>query len=134
MKKIYQTLKNKERVKEKEIILRRTAINILYNVIIRKEIEDYEKEKFDSKKEKYNKIKESEYDIDINIDEKLIEIKKELHKEIERRIRYFEEKEELTIKETQDLERLKDPKWMEKEELEIEEYLINDVYEELFEE
>ena len=81
------------------------------------------------KKEKYDKIKER---IEDEIDEELIKAKERLHEDITKRIKYYEEKEMLTMKEAQELEDLKKPEKLDEEELTMEEYVIHEIYEEQF--
>lgn len=89
-----------------------------------------EEERYNMKKEKYDKIKKK---IGDEIDKELIKGRERLHKSITQRIKYFEEKEELTIRETKELEDLKKSENLEKEELSVEEYIIDEIYTELFE-
>ena len=66
---------------------------------------------YNQKKEKYDRIKETEYDID----DELIQAKERLHENIAQRIKYFEEKDELTNREIQELRNLKEPENWKKE-------------------
>src|SRR6266480_1819617 len=123
-------------------------IENLYNATFKEEIATKEKEKgklpeifelerdeelfqkrYKQKKEKYDKIKER---IGDEIDEELIKAKERLHEDITRRIKYYEEKEMLTMKEAQELEDLKRPEKLDEEELTMEEYVIHEIYEEQF--
>ena len=67
------------------------------------------------------------------IDEELNNARKRLHEDISLRIKYFEEKEMLTLREAQELEDLKRPGKLDEEELFVEEYIINEIYEGLTE-
>src|SRR6266487_3772903 len=78
---------------------------------------------------KYRRMKERMGD---EIDEELIKAKERLHEDIARRIKYYEEKEMLTMKEAQELEDLKRPEKLDEEELIMEEYVIHEIYEEQF--
>src|SRR5256885_15540303 len=67
------------------------------------------------------------------IDEELYNAKKNLHENISLRIKYFEEKEMLTLREAQELEDLKRTGKLDEEELFVEEYVNNEIYEGLTE-
>src|SRR5437763_857924 len=70
------------------------------------------------------------------IDEELNNARKRLHEDISLRIKYFEEKEKekgLSEREKQELEDLKRPGKLDEEELFVEEYVINEIYEGLTE-
>src|SRR2546421_997225 len=86
-------------------------------------------ERYNKKKEIYDKIKNK---IGDEIDQELIKAKERLHEDITRRIKYFEEKEKLTIRKAQELEDLKRPEKMDEEELLMEEYVIHEIYQEQF--
>ena len=91
--------------------------------------EDFFQERYNRKKEKYDKLKERMGD---EIDRKLINAKERLHENITQRIKYYEEKETLTISEAQELEDLKRPGKMDEEELLVDEYVIHEIYQEQF--
>src|SRR5436189_5496979 len=123
-------MKSEENFERREQILNKTAIYQLYEEILLEEEENNKKERYNRKKEKYDKIKDKMGD---EIDEELIKAKERLHENITQRIRYFEEKKMLTVREAQELEDLKRPEKLDEEELLTEEYIINDIYEGLTE-
>src|SRR5205814_1265068 len=92
--------------------------------------EEFFNKRYNEKKIKYDKIKKLMGD---EIDEELNNARKRLHKDISLRIKYFEEKEMLTLREAQELEDLKRPGKLDEEELFVEEYVINEIYEGLTE-
>ena len=120
------------------------TIGSIYDEILKKEKEKEElsekskseqdkklfQERCNQKKEKYDKIRDK---IGDEIDEELIKARERLHENITQRIRYFEEKKTLTVREAQELEDLKRPEKLDEEELLTEEYIINDIYEGLTE-
>jgi len=140
----YELLKNRTD-ERRNLLLRNLTIEQIYNEILRvekennREKEEIEKEIFkennderiQEKFRKYNEIKEKIGEV--KIQEELMETKKRWRENNERRIRYFEEKEMLTIRESQELENLKDKEWIDREELLLEEYVIDDIYTTLFE-
>src|SRR5438045_5760102 len=66
--------------------------------------EEFFNERYNEKKRKFNKIKKLMGD---EIDEELNNARKRLHEDISLRIKYFEEKKMLTLREAQELEDLK---------------------------
>ena len=140
----FELLKNRTD-ERRNLLLRNLTIEQIYNEILRvekennREKEEIEKEIFkennderiQEKFRKYNEIKEKIGEV--KIQEELMETKKRWRENNERRIRYFEEKEMLTIRESQELENLKDKEWIDREELLLEEYVIDDIYTSLFE-
>src|SRR5437667_3473616 len=94
-----------------------------------KQNEELFQERYNHKKEKYDRIKETEYDID----DELVQAKERLHENIAQRIKYFEEKDELMNREIQELKDLKEPGKLDEEELLVEEYVINEIYEKILE-
>src|SRR5436305_1299344 len=120
--------KEKENNKEK-IATKEKEKEILPEIFEPEQDEELFKKRYKLKKEKYDKIKKQ---IGDEIDEELIKAKERLHEDITRRIKYYEEKEMLTMREAQELEDLKKPEKLDKEELIMEEYVIHEIYEEQF--
>src|SRR5436190_3231071 len=122
-------MKSEENFERREQILNKAAIYQLYEEVLLEEEENNKKERYNRKKEKYDKIKDK---IGDEIDEELIKAKERLHENITQRIKYFEEKEMLTVREAQELEDLKRPEKLDEEELLMEEYIIHEIYQEQF--
>ena len=115
---------------EESTTWREHTINEIYEGILLEEKENNKRERYNEKKRKYDRIKNK---IGDEIDEELIKARERLRENIIQRIRYFEEKKMLTVREAQELEDLKRPGKLDEEELLIEEYVINDIYEGLTE-
>src|SRR5205814_10704868 len=115
------TEKDQETLKKFKLILKQEEGSVLKGIAVdnllrtlqredewdkdhEKNDEDFFQERYNRKKEKYDKLKERMGD---EIDRELINAKKRLHENITQRIKYYEEKETLTISEAKELEDLK---------------------------
>ena len=91
---------------EESTTWREHTINEIYEGILLEEKENNKRERYNEKKRKYDRIKNK---IGDEIDEELIKARERLRENIIQRIRYFEEKKMLTVREAQELEDLKRP-------------------------
>src|SRR5436305_6338676 len=128
-----ELLRKAEDCEEREFLLKNLTIEQFYEEYFGENKEDNRKkddneffnERYNEKKRKYDKIKKLMGD---EIDKELNNARKRLHEDISLRIKYFEAKEMLTLREAQELEDLKRPGKLDEEELFVEEYVINEIY------